>query len=263
MLQSQDQADISIAGTPFGGQVLSWRVDGVERLYSSPNSPITQGRAHRGGIPVIFPQFNTFGPGPRHGFARQATWEMLKTKGTHLLYRLRESAETMAVWPHEFEATVEARCQGRSLTATLSVENRGAQDAAFTCALHTYIRVDDLARIRLSGLQGSRYLDCAGGERHERLDEAESVVFGREIDRIYHDSPPLVSLEGGPDPLTIRQSGFQDTVIWNPGPDLAMAMPDLGASEHARFVCVEAATVIRPVLLPAGGRWQGSQTLIV
>ncbi len=263
MLQSQDQANIAITGTPFGGQVLSWRIAGVERLYSSPNSPIASGRAHRGGIPVIFPQFNTFGPGPRHGFARLATWDCLETTATHLVYRLRNSTETLALWPYEFEAVLEAKCHARALSTALSIKNLGTRDASFTCALHTYIGVGDLARIRLSGLQGYRYLDCAGGERHDHIDETEFVAFGSEIDRIYCDSPSSVRLEGDPAPITIRQSGFSDTVVWNPGPELAAAMPDLGAEEYSRFVCVEAAAVMRPVSLQAGEHWQGSQTLIV
>lgn len=263
MLQSQDQANIAIAGTPFGGQVLSWRVAGIEHLYSSPNSPIASGRAHRGGIPVIFPQFSTFGSGPRHGFARLAIWDCLKTTATHLVYRLRNSTETLALWPHEFEAVLDAKCYERTLTTTLSVSNLGTGDASFTCALHTYLRVDDLARTRLSGLQGHRYLDCAKGERHARVDETGFVAFGSEIDRIYCDSPSTVRLEGGRDPITISQSGFNDTVVWNPGPDLAASISDLGAGDFSRFICVEAASVHTPVNLSPGQLWQGRQTLIV
>ncbi|MDO4904208.1 MAG: D-hexose-6-phosphate mutarotase [Lautropia sp.] len=63
-----------------GGQVLSWMTaDGVERMYLSPELPAARQPA-RGGVPVIFPQFNQRGPDfqlPRHGFARNLAWVLV------------------------------------------------------------------------------------------------------------------------------------------------------------------------------------------
>ena len=54
-----------------GGHVVSWVPAGAdEQLYLSPKSSFAPGSAIRGGVPVIFPQFNTRGPLQRHGFAR-------------------------------------------------------------------------------------------------------------------------------------------------------------------------------------------------
>ena len=62
-------------------------------------------------------------------------------------------------------------------------------------------------------------------------------------------------------PSCWEQQGFGDVVVWNPGAEGAAVLTDLDAGEHARFVCVEAACVAHPVELPAGGIWEGSQTL--
>lgn len=66
-----------------GAQVLSWMTaDGVERMYCTPRLPDTP-KPVRGGVPVIFPQFNQRGPDfslPRHGFARQLPWEQLDAR---------------------------------------------------------------------------------------------------------------------------------------------------------------------------------------
>ena len=63
-----------------GAQVLSWMTaDGIERMYCTPRLPSTP-KPVRGGVPVIFPQFNLRGPDfslPRHGFARHQPWERL------------------------------------------------------------------------------------------------------------------------------------------------------------------------------------------
>src|SRR5512146_3353582 len=55
-----------------GAQVTSWKAaDGLERLFLSERSDFLPGSAIRGGVPVIFPQFNELGPLIKHGFARR------------------------------------------------------------------------------------------------------------------------------------------------------------------------------------------------
>ena len=81
--------EISVAGQPafclrnavgdqvvvlqHGAQILSWMTaDGVERLYCTSRLP-SEPKPVRGGVPVIFPQFNQRGPDftlPRHGLFR-------------------------------------------------------------------------------------------------------------------------------------------------------------------------------------------------
>ena len=60
-----------------GAHVLSWQAGGWgEQLYLSPKAVAAEGKAVRGGIPVIFPQFEQRGPDrslPRHGLSRTRT----------------------------------------------------------------------------------------------------------------------------------------------------------------------------------------------
>ena len=53
---------------------MSWTTHGVDRLWMSPLSDPSQSDALRGGVPVLFPQFGTFGDLPKHGFARTSDW---------------------------------------------------------------------------------------------------------------------------------------------------------------------------------------------
>ena len=59
---------------------------------------------------------------------------------------------TRAVWDAEFRATLTVSVGGRQLDVELGVENTGASDFSFTCALHTYLRVFDSAAAQVIGL---------------------------------------------------------------------------------------------------------------
>ncbi|CAA9312844.1 MAG: Aldose 1-epimerase, partial [uncultured Gemmatimonadaceae bacterium] len=164
-----------------GAHVTSWvPAGGDERLFVSAHSEFRAGAAIRGGVPVIFPQF---GPGalPRHGFARTADWEVVDagvgeggTARARLL--LRDDAATRAVWPAAFTAELTVEVGGPSLAISLGVHNRGARPLAFTAALHSYLRVSDLAAAAVEGLRGARYRDQAAGGR-EAVDDAPALGF--------------------------------------------------------------------------------------
>ncbi len=70
-LPSQDTVLVAL----HGAQMLSWRTgDGRERLYLSPQAVMDGQAAIRGGVPLCFPQFNTRGSLPKHGFVRNTAW---------------------------------------------------------------------------------------------------------------------------------------------------------------------------------------------
>lgn len=242
----------------YGGQVLSWICRGHERLYLSPRASYTPGQAIRGGVPVIFPQFSDRGPGPRHGFARVREW----THAGGGRFLLREDEAGYAAWPHRFQAELTIELHADSLAIALRVDNTDRQPFAFTAALHTYLGVDDLADVRIEGLGGRRYSDATrdgeSGVQHERV-----LRFDGELDRLYPGVAGGLRLDQAGRSLRIDAEGFPDTVVWNPGAALAANLADLGAGEHARFACVEAAAAVTPVSLAAGASWCGRQILTV
>src|SRR5579862_6627838 len=72
-----------------GAHLAHWTPRGQRTvLFVSPRSLFAPGKAIRGGVPIIFPWFGNRSdgqPGPAHGFARTAEWEVEST-------RLREDA---------------------------------------------------------------------------------------------------------------------------------------------------------------------------
>jgi glucose-6-phosphate 1-epimerase len=250
-----------------GAHVTSWRPapDGEERLYLSGTSEFGAGKAIRGGIPVIFPQFSTEGPLPRHGFARTTEWAVggvgrASNGMAEADFVLRDSEETCAIWEASFLATVSVRVVGARLAVTLAVENVGETPFAFTAALHTYLRVSDTNDVQIVGLEGTRYR--VPGSRDLIRDEGESVVVGEYLERVYASAPPRIELQDGKQTLSIISEGFPDAVLWNPGRERASSVPDIEPGSERRFVCIEAAAVQSQIELLPRRRWSGTQTLV-
>lgn len=250
-----------------GAHVLSWKpAPDRERLYLSPNASRAAGSTIRGGIPVIFPQFAGRGPLVKHGFARLLDWrfagvEPFDDDGVEAAtFELTDSEYTRSLWPSRFVARLQVAPPPSRLFVGLSVHNAGDAPFAFTAALHTYLRVGRLAQVDLSGLESTPYEDSA---RKSVAMPATGVPvrFDGELDRIYPAAPRELALHDGEQALRIASEGFRDAVVWNPGATLAASIGDLGAGEHLRFVCVEAATVAEPVTLAPGERWVGVQRL--
>lgn len=252
-----------------GGHLLSWKpAGGPEQLYLSPRSEFVPGKAIRGGVPVCFPQFAERGALPKHGFARTLPWELVSQEqgkdDALAVLRLRDSEATRALWPHAFELELSVRVGGRSLDIELACENLGDAPLQFTAALHTYLRVGDLDAVSVEGLAGLRYFDSI--KQAEALQRMDLLLTGEkgvlDLDRIYFgvkERPLLVTEERRQ--VVVQQQGFEDVVVWNPGPERCAKLNDMPPEGWSEMLCVEAASVGRPVELPAGESWVGRQSL--
>ena len=149
------------------------------------------------------------------------------------------------------------------LRLALRVRNDGDEPFDFTAALHTYLRVANVERVRVEGLDGIRYRDkTAGGAR--AVQEGPLRVRGP-LDAVYGRAPDRVVVRDEADGriLEVTKSGFEDVVVWNPWHEGATGMVDLPDGDYRRMLCVEAAQVHRPVGLDAGATWEGIQTITV
>lgn len=243
-----------------GAQVLSWMpADGRERLFLSERAVFDGSAAIRGGIPVIFPQFGERGAGHRHGFARNRAWTFAGVENNAAVFTLAGDGSN-ADWPYPFLVRLRIGLTAARLTVALEIDNTGAAAFAFTAALHTYLRVDDIAGVALEGLQGCDFEDSAAGGTLHRQHDYE-VTFDGETDRIYNDVVAPLALLDGTHRLDIEQDGFGDVVVWNPGEQLCARIADLAPDDWRHFACVEAAQALQPVVLGPGESWRGSQLL--
>lgn len=252
-----------------GAQVLSWQAaDGIERLYLSPSTGgITRdGRKVapiRGGVPVCFPQFSERGAMVKHGFARNLPWRLDDHVQASLTMSLHDDDAGRQYWPHAFEAQLDVCLGSGSLEIVLKVTNTGSEPFSFTTALHTYLRVDDVRRIQLLGLQDVAYEDATDSCTVKTQRERALLISG-EVDRVYLNAPGSVRMvEQGRTLLTISQRGFFDTVVWNPGPDRARMLADMPDEDWLHMLCVEAACASASIMIAPGASWEGSQRLSV
>lgn len=265
-LQSPDGSRATVL--LHGGHLVSWiPAGGQEQLYLSPRSRFGAGASVRGGVPVIFPQFAEQGPGPRHGLARNRPWQVVQQdRGRDdalLVLRLQDDEATRAAWPHAFALELTVRLTAQQLDLELAVDNLGDQPFDFQAALHSYWRVDALTHTVVQGLQGCRYQDqVAGGAEGVQHSSRLELLGQGPIDRIVHEVPGGLGLtEMGPPParrLALAFEGFEDAVVWNPGPQHELS--DLPADGWQHFVCLEAAQIQRRIHLPAGESWVARQS---
>lgn len=244
-----------------GAQVLSWQhASRGELLFLSKTSPLHRGKAVRGGIPVIFPQFADLGPLLKHGFARTQIWQPLATdRPDQARFSLCENAQTLAIWPHAFLAELSVTVSARALEIELTIHNTGTSSFSFTAALHTYLGVSQINDVRITGLQGSNYRDSVTGQEWREHDQVLSIRG--QVDRIYRNAPDQLRLDQPQGSLLIDKQGFADTVVWNPGEQLGATLGDLEPQGYVRMVCVEAAAITAPIVLHPSTCWRASQLL--
>lgn len=249
-----------------GAQLLSWTTaDGTERIYLSPQAVFDGKSAIRGGVPICWPQFNQRGPLSKHGFARNLAWQLETSPAAEagrLALTLRDSDATRATWPHAFELQFAVTLAPGQLRMGLGVSNAGDASLSFAAALHTYLRVDEIAQARLHGLQGAPRWDAVRDERH--AERAEALRFEGEFDSVYTAPAQPLRLVQPNGTLQISQSPHcTETVVWNPGAALSARLADMPDEGYRHMLCVEAARIDDNVLLAPGARWQAWQQLTV
>jgi glucose-6-phosphate 1-epimerase len=261
---------------PFGAQLLRASFTGdrpgasaIPVFYLSPQSAGV-GSPVRGGVPVLFPQFNDEGPLPKHGFVRTANWRALDQAGHYVLNigsrvdnnSVDSSAEsalpdlTPAEWPYAAELVLEMHPSGRQLELVLHVTNTGADPFSWTGGLHPYFNVSDLLESRLEGLGEVPIRD----RFHPNITRqpAGDIRWDEQLYERLFDTAVPVELHAGTTRFRLSMSGFNQWMVWNPGIAGAQAMKDLPNADWQRFVCVEPVIVQRAVRLEPGQRFTGS-----
>ncbi len=247
-----------------GAHVMSFQPVGQpEMLWVSPKTLLQEGTPIRGGIPLCLPWF---GPGPdgktMHGFARIREWtivaaERLEDGATRLVMELEGDAATSVLWPHAFFFRLEIEA-GKALKMGMHVENRDTDTAPLAFAFHTYFAVPDVARVRISGLDGTTYIDKM--DSFARKPQQGDVTIDSVTDRIYLDVPDRQALSSGTRTINI-ESTAKCAVVWNAWSN-DKNIPDLGEGNHVGYVCVERGDVAdHAIMLASGDSYEAWMTL--
>ncbi|MEZ8693775.1 D-hexose-6-phosphate mutarotase [Vibrio splendidus] len=234
-----DKANAAIS--LFGGHVVSFQPQGQQDLiWMSQQAKFDGKTALRGGIPVCWPWFGRIAA-PAHGFARSSEWQLVEHReseaGVIVSLGLKPNEETLAVWPHQFDARLNVEI-GDQLKVTLDVKNTDSQPWTFSGALHSYLNVGDIHNTTTTGM-GAEYIDslqggkiCQGGSELALTDtidrvytqpEAQIFVADKKLDRT----------------LTVENHGHNSAVLWNPWAEGATAMGDMQDDGYLTMMCVE------------------------
>jgi D-hexose-6-phosphate mutarotase len=193
-----------------------------------------------------------------HGIVRNRIWEIAEIEvpeegAAKVRLTFESNAETLTLWPHAFALSIEFTL-GEDLAIRWETQNTGDSAFLFEQALHPYFPVADVGTASVHGLQNAEFIDKTDAMRL-KTDLAEAVSFAGETDRLYLDTPSVLSLE---DPASLSRivfakAGSLSSVVWNPWVTKAAALADLGDEEWREFVCVEQVNAARnAVTLPAG-----------
>ena len=227
-----------------GAHMMEWQPAGhAPVLYCSPETILREGKAIRGGIPICWPWFNahpTDSSKPAHGIARYRFWQLTDSQdggeSVELRFELKSDETTRAIWDQEFHAIVEIRL-GAELHVSLTSRNTGGTSFQETGALHTYLAVDDIANVAVSGLEGATFHTVGG--RESGVQQGDLRIEG-EVDRIF-TSNTIATMRDGARTIHVHKHGSASTVVWNPGAENAAKLADMPDEDFHRFVCVEAA----------------------
>ena len=248
-----------------GGQVLGWTPGGtdVDRLWLSRTYACGPGKAIRGGVPVIFPQFSDRGPLPKHGVARDRAWEYLSAGAdqemSQATFELTDDHATREIWPHRFRLWLGATAFATALDVAVEVRNDGDDRFSFTAALHSYLAVGS-ADARIHGLAGLPAEDNAAGRAAITMPAEPLDALGKRDVAVRGATAPVVLDDPALGALTVTATGFADVVVWNPGPGHGLG--DVPDGAERGFVCIEPAA-LSPVHLSPGAVWHGAMRLSV
>jgi glucose-6-phosphate 1-epimerase len=232
-----------------GAQVLHWHPAGQSHdvLWLSPVARFGGGKAIRGGVPICWPWFgqHPLAEKPQHGFARNAMWSVIEARRTGDDVTLVFELPANCLGREHLEGTARLRFHvtvGAALDMSLETMNTGAAPITITQALHTYLRVGDVSRISVEGLDGATYRDNTDGGRAK--EQHGTMTIPRETVAIFDEAATSHVLI---DPvlgrrIAVTRSGGRSTVVWNPGASAA-GMGDVPPPSQNEFVCIESGAV--------------------
>jgi galactose mutarotase-like enzyme len=159
----------------------------------------------------------------RHGFARQSEFNLLSATNKQAVFSLPSIAETKEVYPYEFDFRIEYTLNGKGLTITYRVINKGRERMFFSVGAHPAFNVPFT-----SGEKNSDYfLEFEQEEKLERHLLSGSGLFNGKTEP--------VALDGNTLPLT-KELFNQDALVFK---KLSSRKITLKSRNHSRFIRVE------------------------
>uniref|UniRef100_A0A2S2NHD2 glucose-6-phosphate 1-epimerase n=1 Tax=Schizaphis graminum TaxID=13262 RepID=A0A2S2NHD2_SCHGA len=253
-----------------GATVVSWRVNNQEQLFVSKLAVFDGQKSIRGGIPIVFPHFGPWAYGPLHGFAMTCRWsvekqpEPLDNGDIEALFSLVDNSITKQMWNYSFKLVLRVILREKELQVSFNLYNSSLEPFQFNMLFHTYLKVPDVRKCNISGLQGCMFVDKTK-ENSVYQEPREMVTVNHWTDRIYQNTQQehVISNVVSGRKMKMIKYNMPDTVVWNPWDVTSSTMSDFGEDEYPNMICVEAGIVITPITLNPNNTYEGTIILQV
>lgn len=218
-----------------------------EMLWLSPGETFDSGEGIRGGVPIAFPWFGPHGTNadfPRHGFARNLSWQLVgspkqEAESVVVEFRLPNSPITREFFPFKFAVFLTMSFSASAVEMSLRIQNTDQQIIECEALFHPYFAVTELSGVSVTGLEGRTYFDKVL-QTSGNIQQGP-VTFPENVDRIFLEtSGPFLICENNKPRLQVTKKNINETVVWNPGG----GKTKVGTGTAPNFVCVEPGCVV-------------------
>ncbi len=239
-----------------GAQIIEFNhVIKGDFLWLSEKAEYKQGKSVRGGIPICWPWFGNIEFNPEnirknvsnkaaaHGFARQLPWTLQTLNetahGVSITLKLQHSADTLAIWPIEFDLTCRFDLSNH-LSISLETTNLSNKTCSISQALHTYLPTSDIKNTRILGVHNTPYIDAL--DRWQEKKQCSAITFNEEVDRIYMGKH---SYQGFNSVHSFElSSNSASSIIWNPWVEKSKRLSQFNSEAYKKMYCIESANVL-------------------
>lgn len=132
-----------------GAELFSLKSNNSDQEYIWEGNPAFWGKHS----PILFPivgtlKNNTYKVNnseyqlPRHGFARDMTFEIIDKKENSVTFSIQSSAETLKVYPFEFELQILYSLEDKKLNIAYKVINKNQSQLPFSIGAHPALALD-------------------------------------------------------------------------------------------------------------------------
>ncbi len=237
---------MSLGVAPLGAEMQYLRTAGGDDLLWHGDPAFWSGRA-----PVLFPIVGRAvddtiaveghsAPMPQHGFARRSMFELVEASEGMCRHKLRDTAESRAVYPFAFTLEISHRLEGHTLRVSAQVTNDSKRPMPFGFGFHPAFNWP------LPGADGAaHHVTLANGGAPEQVELEDGLLRRAPMDGPFVDGD-----------LKIAEPLFTDGALVFPnaagalryGPRKGLALefnftnlPDLALwrPKNAPFLCVE------------------------
>lgn len=254
----------------FGANVISWVVFGVEQLFASRRTVYDNLKAIKGGIMLIFPHYRYWSLGPADGFANLMTWKIFKgplklpTGDIQVVLELQQGQVSNNIWNFVYTIRYTITLLERELHMDLQIINSSPYSFFFHFLLSNHIRVPDLSKCRIKGLNGSKYIDKITDE-YLQVSNDDEIQINSEYFRIFVDTSDKLEVSNilMERNLYLSKTNLPDTILHSDWEEKAKIREDFSPDEWDKLLILEVGHKYLPVRIHPNEDFRASMKLRV